>query len=179
MPYTITQVDLWVGTIKDRPGGLAEKLEALSRAGIDIEFIMARRAPGKPGTGVLFLSPIKGAAQIRVAKRAGINKINSLYSIRVEGPSLADLGARVTGALARAGINLRSMSATSRDRNSVCYFVFDAASDADRASRILNKILKTGTRGAALKTSMRTVRAVRDESRGVQSADNISPHGAH
>ncbi len=143
MPYTITKVDLWVGTVKDRPGGLAEKLEALSSAGVDLEFIMSRRAPGKPGTGVVFLTPFKGTAQRRAAKRAGIRKANGLYSLRVEGPDLAGLGARITGALARAGINLRSVSATSHGRNSVYYFIFDAASDADKASRILNKSLKT------------------------------------
>ncbi len=142
MPYTVTKVDLWVGTVKDRPGGLAEKLEALSRAGADLEFIISRRAPGKPGTGVLFLTPLKGAAQTRAAKKVGIKKASGLYSLQVEGPDLAGLGAKITGALARTGINLRSVLATSHGRNSVCYFVFDTGSDADKAGRLLKKTLK-------------------------------------
>ena len=43
--YTVSKVDVWVGTIRDRPGGVAEKLEALARAGANLEFVISRRAP--------------------------------------------------------------------------------------------------------------------------------------
>ena len=47
MSYSITKVDVWAGTIDDRPGGLAEKLEALANSGASLEFVIARRAPGR------------------------------------------------------------------------------------------------------------------------------------
>jgi len=71
MPYTIKKVDVWAGEIADRPGGLADKLSALSDAGANFEFLISRRAPDKPGTGVVFLAPIKGAKQ-KGAAQAGL-----------------------------------------------------------------------------------------------------------
>lgn len=53
MAYEITQEDVWVGAIEDRAGALAEKLQAVSRIGVDLEFLIARRAPEKPGAGVV------------------------------------------------------------------------------------------------------------------------------
>src|SRR5512133_3399511 len=96
MAVEILTVDVWAGEIADQPGGLAEKLEALAQAGADLEFIISRRQPEKPGTGVVFLAPLKGAAQIRAAKAAGLSKTDSLHSLRVEAPDRPGLGARMT-----------------------------------------------------------------------------------
>ena len=60
MPYSIRKVDVWAAEIDDRPGGLADKLEALAKAGASLEFIVSRRAPDKPGKGVVFLTPVRG-----------------------------------------------------------------------------------------------------------------------
>ena len=57
MAYTIKKVDVWAGEIADRPGGLADKLSSLSDAGTNLEFLISRRAPDKPGTGVVFSLP--------------------------------------------------------------------------------------------------------------------------
>ena len=142
MAYAINKVDVWVGEIEDRPGGLAEKLAALTKAGANIEFLISRRAPEKPGTGVVFLTPIKGAAQKRAANEAGLNTTDSLHSLRVEGPDQAGLGVKMTRALADAGVNLRGVSAAALGRRSVTYFAFDTASDAGKASQILRKALR-------------------------------------
>ena len=40
MAYTIKKVDVWAGEIADRPGGLADKLSALSDAGANFEFLI-------------------------------------------------------------------------------------------------------------------------------------------
>ena len=63
MAYTVKKVNVWAGEIADRPGGLASTLAALQAAGSNIEFVVARRAPDKPGTGVVFLTPISGVKQ--------------------------------------------------------------------------------------------------------------------
>ena len=52
MAIQVNKVDVWVGEIGDRPGGLGEKLDALSEVGANLEFVISRRAPEKPGTGV-------------------------------------------------------------------------------------------------------------------------------
>jgi hypothetical protein len=142
MPYTIKKVDVWSGEIADRPGGLSEKLATLSDAGASFEFLVSRRAADKPGTGVVFLTPIKGSKQKSAAQSAGLATTDSLYSVRVEGPDRAGLGTKMSRALADAGINLRGISAAALGRRAVTYFAFDSAVDADTAIRILKKALK-------------------------------------
>jgi hypothetical protein len=142
MAYSVKKVEVWAGEIADRPGGLAGTVEALSGAGANLEFIVARRAPDKPGTGVVFLTPIKGAKQKGAAQANGLATTDGLHSVRVEGPDKAGLGAKMTNALAEAGINLRGLSAAALGRRGVSYFAFDNAADADAAIRVLKKALK-------------------------------------
>ena len=142
MAYSVTKVSVWAGEVDDRPGGLAEKLDPLTKAGASFEFIVSRRAPEKPGTGVVFVTPIKGAKQNRAASEAGLSTSETLHSVRVEGPDRAGLGAKMTRALADAGINLRGISAAALGRRSVTYFAFDNAADADRGVRVLRGALK-------------------------------------
>jgi hypothetical protein len=142
MAYTIKKVEVWAGEIADRPGGLASTLAAMQAAGSNIEFVVARRAAEKPGTGVVFVTPIRGAKQKAAAQQAGLSTSEGLHSVRVEGPDRAGLGAKMTDALGAAGINLRGISAAALGRRAVSYFAFDSAADADNAIRILKKTLK-------------------------------------
>jgi hypothetical protein len=142
MAYTVKKVDVWAGEIADRVGGLADKLTTLSSAGTNFEFLISRRAPEKPGTGVVFLTPIKGAKQKAAAQQAGLNTTDNLHSVRVEGPDRAGLGMKMTRTLADAGINLRGLSAAALGRRAVTYLAFDSGADADTAIRVLKKSLK-------------------------------------
>lgn len=140
MKLEVSKQDVWASSIEDRPGGLAAKVEALAAAGANLEFVIARRCPDKPGTGVVFLTPVKGAAQIRAAKKAGFEKCKSLYSLRVEGADKPGLGAKLTRALADAGVNLRGLSAAVVGRKCIIYLAFDGATDATKAARILRNL---------------------------------------
>ena len=140
MALNVSRADVWAASIDDRPGGLAEKLAALAEAGAQLEFVIARRAPDKPGTGVVFLTPLKGAAQIRAAKKAGFEKTESLHSLRVEGPDKPGLGAQMTQALAQAGINLRGLSAAAIGPRCVVHLALDSVADASKAARILKHL---------------------------------------
>jgi hypothetical protein len=142
MAYAINKVDVWAGEIADRPGGLAGTLEGLQDAGVNLEFLVARRAPDKPGTGVVFVTPIKGAKQKSAAGAAGLQTTDSLHSVRVEGADRPGLGSKMTRALAEAGINLRGISAAAMGRRAITYFAFDSAADANNAIRILRKTLQ-------------------------------------
>ncbi|HPM83717.1 MAG TPA: hypothetical protein PLF81_23590 [Candidatus Anammoximicrobium sp.] len=137
MALNVTRVDVWAAGIEDQPGGLAQKLEELAAAGAQLEFVVARRAPDKPGTGVVFLAPVTGAAQARAAKKAGFAKTNSLHSVRIEGPDKPGLGAKMTRALAAAGINLRGLAAAAINKRCVVYLAVDTAADATKAMRVL------------------------------------------
>ena len=141
MAVETKKVDVWVGTIEDRPGALMEKLELLADAGASLEFVIARRAPEKPGTGVVFLAPLRGAGQTGAAKKAGLEKATGLHSLRLEASDRRGLGAKITQAVADAGINMRGLSAAAIGRRSVSYFAFDSDADAKKAARILKKAL--------------------------------------
>ena len=138
MAFTVSRVDVWAATIEDRPGGLDAKLAALAAAGADLEFVIARR--DKPGSGVVFVTPLKGAAQCRAARKAGFEKTKSLHSVRIEGPDKPGLGTKNTAALAAAGVNLRGLSAASIGRKFVCHIAVDEAKDATKALRVLKKL---------------------------------------
>ena len=136
----VQRSDTWVASMKDKPGALAKKLDKLAAAGVNLEFVIARRAPKKPGRSVVFATPIKGPAQIRVAKKAGFRKTRKLVALRVEGSDKAGQGAKLTAALAAAGINLRGLSAAAIGRKFVANIALDNAADATKAGRVLRAL---------------------------------------
>ena len=137
MALNVTRLDIWAASIEDRPGGVSEKLGPLAEAGAELEYVLARRAPDKPGTGVLFVSPVKGAKQIAAAKRAGFHKSKSIKAVRVEGRDKPGLGAKITEALAAKNINIRGLSAAVLGKRFVLHLALDSAADASKAARIL------------------------------------------
>jgi len=140
MKLDITRVDVWAAGIEDRPGGLAQKLDALAQAGINLEFLIARRSPEKPGTGVVFVTPIKGAKQVRAATQAGFEKTKSLHALRIATADKPGLGATLTKHLADAGINLRGLSAAAIGRRAIFHLAFDSTANANKAKRCLKRI---------------------------------------
>jgi len=140
MKCKVSRVDVWAASIDDRPGGLAGRLEPLAQAGANLEFVIARRAPEKPGTGVVFLAPLKNARQVRAARKTGFLKTRSLNSVRIEGPDRPGLGLKLTMALAEAGINLRGLSAAALGKRFVVYLALDSSADADKAVRIVRRL---------------------------------------
>ena len=141
MPYEITDVDTWVAEIENRPGGLARTLEDLAVGDVNLEFVVGRRTPEKPGSGLVFIAPVKGAAQIKAAKNAGFHKAETMHSVRLTGPDKAGLGSRMTRVIADAGINLRGVTAASIGKKCLVYFAFDSKEEAKLAARALKKAL--------------------------------------
>ncbi len=133
MDLTIERVKVWAASIDDSPGGLAKVLDGLSAAGVDLDFVIARRAPDKPGKGVVFVTPLSGDAQVAAAERLGFHATSSVHSVRVEGPDQAGVCARLAAKIAAAGVNLRGLSGASVGSRFVVYIGLDSAADADRA----------------------------------------------
>jgi hypothetical protein len=139
MRVDVSRVDMWVASIVDRPGGLAEKLAALAAAGIDLEFVNARRSPDKPGTGAAFVAPITGARQIRAARQAGFEKSESLHAIRIDTGNKPGFSAELTKKLSDAGLNLRGFSGNAIGNRALFYISFDTSADANKAVRSLKE----------------------------------------
>ena len=140
MALKVSRVDVWVVTMQDKPGGLGKKLAALSDAGVNLEFVIARRTPEKRGRGVVFVTPIKGPAQIRAAKKAGFRKTKTLHSVRIEGPDKPGIGAKITQTLADAEISLRGLSAAAVKKQFIAHLALDKPADATKAMKVLKKM---------------------------------------
>jgi hypothetical protein len=140
MAMKVSRADVWVAAMKDRPGTLAEKLQALAKAGANLAFVIGRRAPEKPGASVVFVTPIAGRKQFAAARKAGFRKTKSLHSIRVEAPDRRGLGAKMTAALAAAGINLRGLSAATIGKRCAVYLAFDTAANAAKAAGVMKRM---------------------------------------
>ena len=137
MDLYVEQVDVWAATIDDKPGGVADVLAVLRDAGADLQSIIARRAPDRPGKGVLFVTPLEGDREIGAAAQAGFNVTHTLHSIRVLGRDRPGIAAEVTQKLADAAINLRGFSASVIGTQFVAYVAVDSLLDANRAMEIL------------------------------------------
>ena len=133
------RVDVWAASLKDEPGALAKVLSALRDVGADLECIIARRAPEEPGTGVVFLAPLRGDEEISAATMLGFNVTSSVQSVRVEGDNEAGVAAAVTEKLAAAGINLRGLSAAVIGPRFIMYIGLDSAADAARTLDVLRQ----------------------------------------
>ena len=137
---TVETIDTWAAVLQDKPGSLAGKLNALAEAGVDLEFVIARRDPDRPGMGVLFVTPIKNATEVHAAHEAGFEITEKLHALRIAGPDRQGQGARIAQTLADKGINLRGLSAAVVDKTFVAYVALDTANDAMLAAQTLKEL---------------------------------------
>jgi predicted amino acid-binding ACT domain protein len=140
MSFEITRVDIWVGEIEDRSGTLCEKLDAVMRAGADLDFMIARPLGEESGKGVLFITPLHGPDQTRAAEEVGLRK-SHIQILRVEGPDRPGLGAGIACTLAEARVNIRGLSASVLGDRCLFYIRFDSQDDLTRAAQILTRKL--------------------------------------
>lgn len=139
MDLLINRVDVWAASTEDKPGGVAGVLEGLYEAGADLDFVIARRAPDKPGKGVVFLTPIQGDREVKAASTLGFNLTSRVNSVRVEGDNVPGAAARLAELIADAGINIRGFSAAVIGPRYIAYIGFDSSSDAENAARIIQE----------------------------------------
>jgi hypothetical protein len=140
MALKVAKCEVWAVTIEDRPGGAAEKLETLSKAGANLEMLLARRSAEQPGKGVMFVTPLKGKKAVEAAQQAGMGRPESIYSVRIEGGDKPGLGSRIARSLSEAGINFRGMSALALGRKFVSFIALDSADDQAKAIAALRKL---------------------------------------
>lgn len=139
MELTVEQEEVWAASLEDKPGTLANKLTALAEAGADLDFIIARRTPDKPGGGVVFLTPLRGDAETEAASELGFTATNRLHSVRVAGRNGPGVVARLARKVGEAGISLRGLSAAAIGTQFVLHLAFDKEEDAQKAIALLKK----------------------------------------
>jgi hypothetical protein len=140
MAMKVTRTEVWTTVIDDRAGAVADKLEALAKAGANLQFVFARRRPEQPGTGIVFVGPIKGTKVTRAAQEAGFAKAENMHGLRIEGGDKPGLGAKIARALGNAGVSFRGISAHALGTKFVSDIVLDSADDAAKAAAALKKL---------------------------------------
>jgi hypothetical protein len=137
MGFKLDRVHVWAGEVADQAGGVASKLSLLAQANANLEYILTRRQPDKPGTGLLFVAPVSGPLQVRAARAAGLTETQHPVVLRVEGDNEAGLAHRLTQQWALAGINLQGLTMSVLAHKFVGYAAFDSVADANKAAQIL------------------------------------------
>jgi hypothetical protein len=140
MGFKLDRVHVWKADIPDRVGGVTSKLSFLAQAGANLEFIMSKRLPDKPGSGILYVAPISGPIQVRAARSAGMEETHEPIVLRVEGDNEAGLAHRVTQAWAIAGISMQELTMCVLADKFVGYAAFDTVQDANKAAAILGDL---------------------------------------
>jgi predicted amino acid-binding ACT domain protein len=140
MAIKASKAEIWAVSVDDRAGGVADKLETLAKAGASFEMVFARRTPENPGRGMMFVTPVKGAKATRAAQEAGMGRPQTIHSVRIEGGDKPGLGAKITRALAGAGVSFRGISAIAIGTKFVSYVACDSAEDQAKAIAALKKL---------------------------------------
>ena len=139
MPSTVTKAEVWTIEIPDATGVLADKLHGLAQAGADLDFLLGRRQPDKPGRSVAFATGIKGAKAVKAAKAAGFEKSTLVGALRVEGPNKPGGVYKLLAPIAAAGITLRGVSAQTIGNKFVTILAFNSPEEAKQAAAALKK----------------------------------------
>lgn len=140
MDLLAERADIWAASIDDKPGALGATLSALTDAGADLDFIIVRRAPDKPGTGVVFVTPLRGDREVRAATTVGFAVTSKLHSVRVEGANEPGVAATLSKAIGDAGINMRGFSAAVFGSRFVAHIGVDSAEDEKAVLEVLSHL---------------------------------------
>lgn len=128
---------VWVASVDDHPGALGNKLAALAEAGADLGFIIARRAPDRPGTGVVFVTPLIGDREVEAATAQGFSATSHLHSLRLQGDDAPGIAAAIARSIGQAGLNLRGFSGAVIGTQFVAHLAFDTAESVEQAIQVL------------------------------------------
>ena len=126
------KVQVYAASLTDEIGSLRDILTGLSDAGANLGFVIARRSPDKPGSGVVFVTPLEGDDLIAAAEGLGFSPTESVHSVRIEGDDAPGAGAEICGKIADAGVSMRGFSAAVIGNKYIAYIGLDSSDDADK-----------------------------------------------
>ncbi len=139
--FTIKKFSIWSTEIDDVAGATTGLYKILADAGADIEFSLSRPLGDRPGKAILFLAPIKGKEQEEAARQADIVLRPDVVGVQVQGPNRVGGNFRLTAALAHEDLTIRALVTTVDGDRFTTVFAFKNNSDADRAIKVLHKVL--------------------------------------
>jgi len=138
MAVTVKRIDLWRNEVENRPGMLAQTLEPLAQAGVDLQVVMGYRFPGHETKAAIELYPVAGKKSALAAKEAGLSPA-PIPALLVEGDNKPGLGYAIAKAVAEAGINMSFMVAQVLGRRYSAIFGFETDADTRKAASLIKK----------------------------------------
>ncbi|MBM3887544.1 MAG: ACT domain-containing protein [Verrucomicrobia bacterium] len=142
MALKVTKEEVWAAEIQDQPGGLADVIGPAAAAGANFEFMIARRQPDKPGTGVVFVTPVRGQKVREAARAGGLGPATNIATLKIEGPDRPGIVHQISRALGDAGVSMRGLSASAVGKKFVCFIGFDTAEAANIAAGVIKRLGK-------------------------------------
>jgi hypothetical protein len=136
MPLIVKDITLWRREIENRPGALADVLQPVANA--DLQVLMAYRYPGDETRGAVELFPVSGKRATAAAEAAGLTRAD-IPALLVEGANRTGLGFETTTAIAGAGINLAFLVAQVMGSRFSAVYGFDSEGDRKKAAGLLKK----------------------------------------
>jgi len=85
----------------------------------------------------MFVTPLRGDAELKAASEVGFSAANRLHSLRVEGENVKGLAGMISEKLGAAGINLRGFSGAVIGKRFVLHIAFDTAELREKALGII------------------------------------------
>lgn len=140
MPLDIRRVQVWCGEIPDLLGAAAARLQMLSRAGADLQFVFTRPHPHRDEAGIIFLGPISGQEQIQAARDIGLAPALDMVMLYIQGPNRPGIGFELMSQLAVAGIALESLSISAAGPRFGAYLAFANPDELTKAVQVLATI---------------------------------------
>jgi hypothetical protein len=138
MPVKMKNISLWRKQVENKPGILAQTIEALAKAGADLHVVMGYRYPGDETNAAIELYPVTGKKSIAAAQQAGFTA-SSIPTLLIEGDNKPGLGYALAQAIAEAGLDLSFLIAQVIGRKYSAVIGFVNETDAEKAKAIIKK----------------------------------------
>jgi hypothetical protein len=137
MAVSVKTITLWRRDVENRSGALAQTLEPLAWAGVDLSVLMGYRHPGQ-NTATIELFPVSGKKAKAAAEAAGLSAA-AIPTLLVEGDNRPGTAHAASKAIADAGINLAFFLAQVIGRRYSAVLGFENEADAKRAASLIKK----------------------------------------
>jgi hypothetical protein len=145
MALTVKKVNLWRTEVSHRAGMLADVLEPLAAAGVNLRVVMGYAFPAGPDGAAIEVFPVSGKKATAAATAAGLAP-SSIACLLVEGDDRPGLGAAMARAIAGAGINISFLMAETVGRRFSAVFGFESDGAAAAAAKAIKQAARTKAR---------------------------------
>jgi hypothetical protein len=138
LPVTVKNISLWRKEAENKTGLLAETLEPLAKAGVDLAVVMGYRLPGDDAKAAIEVYPISGKKVTPAATETGL-AASAIPTLLVEGDNKPGLAHRIAQTIADAGADLSFFVALGIGRKYSAVIGFTNEADAKKAATLIKK----------------------------------------